>query len=218
MRKALSIILLTISIASALCAAPTIGAGAAYRYDSVFLGSASLEAHIEDDSYAFGINSSFDKAIRISGRYTAIPRETVRLDVTASFYHAFPLRGGMTTLSFNAGQDLNFSGFALNYRAGIISGMNYSKYSDELHFSLSPNLRLEIGMDTDAFSLLFYLAGEAFYETSWQSVPIFGVKTEFGIKEHRLIFDSYIKMADYMEGPTFLISDVVFSLTYEVKI
>ena len=98
MRKALSIIILTISIASALCAAPSIGAGAAYRYDSVFLGSASIEAHIEDDSYAFGINSSFDKAIRISGRYTAIPRDTVRIDVTASFYHAFPLKGGMMTL------------------------------------------------------------------------------------------------------------------------
>ena len=36
MRKALSIIILTISIASALCAAPTIGAGAAYRYEALY--------------------------------------------------------------------------------------------------------------------------------------------------------------------------------------
>ena len=217
MRRILIIALLLANL-SLLYASPKVGLSAAYRYDSVSLNSYELNAYVEDENYKVGVLSSFDKAIMAEGRYTPLFSDTLRLDLSSSYYHSFETDGGLATLSLNFGQDLNFSGFALNYRIGIIGALGYSTHSDELHYALSPNLMLETGIKIDDFSLLLYLAGERFLEKSFQSVPIMGIKTEIGFYNQRLVFDSHIKLSDYMEGPTILISDVVFSIGYEVSL
>ena len=127
---------------------------------------------------------------------------------------SFPIE----SLSFNIGQDINLSGFAFNYRIGVIAGLNYSLYSDELHFSFSPNILLEIGYAIQDFSLLLYATGERFYETTFQSVPIIGLKTEIGFSDQRICLDCYVKLADYMEGPTILLSDIAMRVSYEVEL
>lgn len=195
-----------------------VGGGFALRYDSVFKDAYEIDLHAGDESYEVGLLSAFDKYIRLSGRYTFIPNRTLRMDLFSSYYHAFPLAGGTGSLSFNIGQDINLSGFALNYRVGVIAGLNYSLYSDDLHFSFSPNILLEIGYAIQDFSLLLYATGERFYETTFQSVPIIGLKTEIGFSDQRICLDCYVKLADYMEGPTILLSDIAMRVSYEVEL
>ena len=73
-------------------------------------------------------------------------------------------------------------------------------------------------VNKDGFAFLLYIAEERFFEKSFQSIPIFGTRMAIGFYNQRIIFDSHIKLADYMEGPTLLISDIVFSLGYEVDL
>lgn len=218
MKRVCAITLLILLSSPFLFSSPTIGFGGSYRYDSVFIHSYELDAYVRDTDYAAGILSSFDKALMASGRYTLTPAKTLKLDFALSAYHAFATDGGMANLSVNIGQDLNFSGFAVRYRLGLIGALAYSTRSRELHYSFSPNLFLEAGVDKDGFAFLLYIAGERFFEKSFQSIPIFGARMAIGFYNQRIIFDSHIKLADYMEGPTLLISDIVFSLGYEVDL
>lgn len=218
-KKKISLLLTILFISLGLYSSPSLGLSFGYRNSSYFTNSAELEAHIKNDNYYFGALTAFDDYIRLSSGYAFNPLNTFFIDLDAYYYHAYEPAVGMSHLSFTLGQDLEFSSFLLNYRIGIIGGLNYSMYSNDISYSLSPNIKIETGFKVnDTFYLLAYLAGALPYETSFQSIPIVGLKGKVNIKRHSILFNSYIVFSDYMEGPDIILKDIVVRLGYEVEL
>lgn len=217
--SAFLLIILLSFICQGLYAEPRLGMSLGYRNSSYFNHSAELDLHVRDDSYAFGILTGFDDYLRISAGACFEPVDTFKIDLGAYYYHAYEPAAGMAHASFALGQDLRFGAFLFNYRLGLIGGLGYSLYSDVAFPNLSPDVVLEMGFAAgESFSMLAYLRSASFYETAAQSLPIVGVEGRAGTGRHGIFFDAHAVCADYMEGPTILIKDVVATLGYEVEL
>ena len=215
--RAIIIVLLMLSVHGMLHAGTVLGGSLALRSDPLYWMQAEAELHVDTDGYRLGVAAS-PMTSRLSAMYSLSGGGDFRMDILSSAYHNWALRGGMATASCSLGQDLDFSGIRLDYRLGIIGGLAYCGHVRELHFSLSPNLILGIGYFSSVFSARLYLAFEDFYETSFQSVPVLGLETAVGFLDYRLTAEGYMKFADYMDGTTILISDLVIRLGCEVML
>lgn len=217
--SALLLIIVLSFICQGLYAEPRLGMSLGYRNSSYFKHSAELDLHVSDDAYAVGILTGFDDYIRLSAGAYFEPVDTFKVDLGAYYYHAYEPTSGMAHASVTLGQDLRFGAFLFNYRLGLIGGLGYSIYSDDVFPNLSPDVVLEMGFAIgDSFSMLAYLRSASFYETAAQSLPIVGVEGRADIGRHGIFFDTHVVFADYMEGPTILIKDVVATLGYEVEL
>ena len=125
--------------------------------------------------------------------------------------------GGLWTLYADCGQDFRFwNAFALRYRVGLQIGLSWSPYSPDLvPFSFSPYAYWAIGYEGDFLHALVYGHGRRQFEHTFQAPPVLGFDLGWDVDEHNTFnFDAFIKLADYIEGPDLVITDLAFRLSY----
>ncbi len=218
MKRKIAAILISLSIASSLSAA-YIGGSGGYGLSSFYGPSFSLSAYFHDDSYKVGLASTVPYDIRLSGEYDFRFSHSMSLDLFSSFYHSFESKGGMAHAAINFGQDISASWFHFNYRIGIIGGLDYSIYSDDVYFSITPNFLLELGADiSEDISVYVYSSSYSFFETAFQALLITGFRSHLDINGNAVTFDIYAIYGDYLDEAPIIVKDIKARIGFEIRI
>ena len=145
---------------------------------------------------------------------------TLRCTAGTSLNGYFRDRGLLWTFYSDFGQDFRFwDRMALRYRGGVQFGLSWSGYAPlSVPISLSPYIYWAIGYDDDVCRVLLYGHSMRRNEHTFQAPPVLGVELGWNINErHAVGGDAFMKLADYMDGPDLMITDIVCRVFYTYR-
>ena len=218
MKRFLSTIILLFISLSAFSMSWSVTAGE-FVHDSAAYGlKAETAVSADIESWRVGaMLSDYSGALDMS--YNHESSETLRWTAGTSL-NGYYREGGLWTIYGDIGQDFRFwDRMALRYRAGLQAGLSWSHFSPmSTPFSLSPYCYWAIGYDDDTFKALLYGHSMREFEHTFQAPPVLGLELGWNITdEHSVGIDSYMKLADYMNGPDLMITDMAIRVFYTYR-
>ena len=218
MKRILSTIILLFISLSLFSMSWSVTAGEFIRDNSMYGLKAETAVSADLDSWRVGaMVSDYSGAIDISYNYRGDGTLRATAGTSLNGYYG---NGGLWTVYSDFGQDFRFwNRMALRYRAGFQVGLSWSEYAPlSIPFSLSPYIYWAFGYDDDTFKALVYGHSMREFEHTFQTPPVLGLELGWNITdEHSVGIDAYMKLADYMNGPDLMITDMAFRLFYTYR-
>lgn len=213
-RILLLVILLFVSL-SGFCVDWNLSGGL-FLHDSAVYGlkpEAAIVADIDDFSVGAMV-SDYSGALDFS--YDHSGENTFRCTAGTSI-NGYYNEGGLWTIYADFGQDLRFwDRLSIKYRGGVQFGLSWSHYAPlSAPVSLSPYAYWAIGYDDDVCRAMVYGHSMRVFEHTFQAPPVLGIELGWNIDgRNGIAVDTYMKLADYMEGPDLMITDVACRVFY----
>lgn len=171
------------------------------RYEDYRLALRMQTDQMEDFSFSWNrdINKYFGNNVLLHWQH--VPKEGGFSDVAYS-------------LSFKGSTDI----FRLSFSLGIQFGFAYTMLSSSLMYSLSPLVNASLGIAYGPMETYLYMSMSHPDERSWKAIPVVGAYTIGHIDEHNmLVFEGYMKMAEYWVDPITLITGFSFRIGYAYR-
>lgn len=170
------------------------------------------------DDFYFGLQAGGEEHIAFDAAWDHVGDSPFRASVGTSVSHHWG-SGGLWTVYGDCGADLRFwDRLAIKLRGGVQFGLSWAEGSSFLPWSASPYIYYQLGYDDGTFDISAYGASMRRFEHTFQAPPVLGIQSGWNMDgRNRVSIDGWMKLADYMDGPDLLISDVSVRLTYTYR-